>query len=51
MTENEKRLGAEERKRKIRERYKGVDKDELELIPAREIVSLKQNYRWYRYGR
>lgn len=43
MTENEKRLGAEERKRKIRERYKGVDKDELELIPAREIVSLKED--------
>ena len=34
MTENEKRLSAEERKQKIRERYKGVDKDELEVIPA-----------------
>ena len=28
MTENEKRLSAEERKQKIRERYKGVDKEE-----------------------
>lgn len=43
MTENEKRLSAEERKQKIRERYKGVDKDELEVIPAREIVSLKED--------
>lgn len=43
MTENEKRLSAEERKKKIRERYKGVDKDELEFIPAREIVSLKED--------
>lgn len=43
MTENEKRLSAEERKRKIRERYRGVDKDELELIPAKEIVSLKED--------
>ena len=43
MTENAKRLSAEERKQKIRERYKGVDKDELEVIPAREIVSLKED--------
>ena len=43
MTENEKRLSAEERQQKIRERYKGVDKDELEVIPAREIVSLKED--------
>ena len=43
MTENEKRLSAEERKQKIIERYKGVDKDELEVIPAREIVSLKED--------
>lgn len=43
MTENEKRLSAEERKQKIRERYKGVNKDELEVIPAREIVSLKED--------
>lgn len=32
MTENEKRLSAEERKKKIRERYKGVDKDELPVM-------------------
>lgn len=33
----------EERKRKIRERYKGVDRDALELIPAREIVSFNED--------
>ena len=41
MTKDEKRLSAEERKAKIRERYKGVNKDELEVIPARAVLSLK----------
>lgn len=43
MTENEKHMKSDERKKKIRERYRGIDKDELELIPAREIVSLKED--------
>ena len=43
MTDHEKQLSNEERKRKIRERYKGVDRDALELIPAREIVSFNED--------
>lgn len=43
MTDQEKQLSNEERKRKIRERYKGVDRDALELIPAREIVSFNED--------
>lgn len=43
MTKDEKRLSTEERKAKIRERYKGVSKDELEIIPARAIVSLNED--------
>ena len=43
MTDQEKQFSNEERKRKIRERYKGVDRDALELIPAREIVSFNED--------
>ena len=43
MTKDEKRLSTEERKAKIRERYKGVNKDELEVIPARAVLSLKED--------
>ena len=43
MTNNEKRLSAAERKKKIRERYQGVDKDEIKLIPARAIMSLNED--------
>ncbi len=40
MIESEKKIAAEERKQKIRERYKGLDSSELELIPAKEVVDL-----------
>ena len=43
MTRDERRLSAEERKARIRERYKGVNRDALEVIPAREVVSLKED--------
>lgn len=43
MTENEKCLSAEKRKQKIRERYRGVDKNEIEVIPARAIMSLNED--------
>lgn len=43
MLESEKAYSAEERKKRIRERYKGVDKDLLEVIPAKAIVSLKED--------
>ena len=43
MTENEKCLSAENRKQKIRERYRGVDKNEIEVIPARAIMSLNED--------
>ena len=43
MTKDEKRLSTEERKARIRERYKGVNKDELEVIPARAVLSLKED--------
>ena len=35
MNENEKKIEtSEERKNKIRQRYKGIDADELDVIPA-----------------
>lgn len=42
MNKFERKISVEERKQKIRERYKG-EKDEVEVIPAREIVSLKED--------
>lgn len=37
MKENEENiLDIEEKKRRIRERYRGVDSDELDFIPAKE---------------
>ncbi len=35
MKENEKRLDSNQVKKKIRERYKGIDEDLLDFIPAR----------------
>ena len=40
MIESEKKTGSEDPKQKIRERYKGIDSSELELIPAKETVDL-----------
>ncbi len=34
MKENEKKLSSLEQKNKIRERYKGIDLDEIDIIPA-----------------
>ncbi len=43
MNEKEEQLNnVEEQKRKIRERYKGINPDELDLIPAREKKSITQ---------
>src|SRR5574344_1783852 len=41
MKDNEASMtSAQAQKRKIRERYKGVDLDELEVIPARRLPSI-----------
>ena len=40
MIESEKKSVSEDRKQKIRDRYKGIDTSELELIPAKETVDL-----------
>lgn len=43
MRGNEEQIAdSEERKRRIRERYKGVDADELDFIPAREKETIHQ---------
>ncbi len=43
MKENESQIkNTDERKRKIRERYKGISTDELVVIPARERESIRQ---------
>lgn len=43
MRGNEEQItDSEERKRRIRERYKGVDADELDFIPAREKETIHQ---------
>lgn len=40
MLKSEENISAEERKEKIRARYKGVSKDELEFIPAKPVAEL-----------
>lgn len=40
MADAERKGADSERKRKIREKYKGVDPSELEVIPARQVESL-----------
>lgn len=40
MRDNEQKRSADERKQKIRDRYKGLDTSGIEVIPAKEIISL-----------
>ena len=42
MKQAEQGLSREEQKAKIRERYKGVDTDTLEVIPAKKKVDFYQ---------
>ena len=37
MTESEKQTAEDNRKQKIRDRYKGIDPSELEVIPAKPV--------------
>ena len=37
MTESEKQIAEDNRKQKIRDRYKGIDPSELEVIPAKPV--------------
>ena len=51
MLESEERqLTAAERKEKIRERYKGVSSDELDVIPAIKTESFYEDVREKRVG-
>lgn len=41
MSESEKQISAQERKQRIRDRYKGIDTLEIEVIPAKAAESLE----------